>query len=178
MIGYCTVTDVEVRFTKKEISQLTAQDSTTHQTGIERMVSAIEGAEAEINFWLSKCFVLPIVAPFPLIIREWAILISRYKLYTQIRLVRGAAGVEDHQSRRDYTDSLTALKGVCAMQLVRPDGSLLTKFSDGPNFSVAERHGLPCGCDSGCVCEGGCGHKGCGSRLYELSNQYRAYPTH
>lgn len=149
-IGYCTREDIITRFGQKEIVQLTTDSSTDHSIDNVRLDTAIDGAEAEINFWVGQCYALPLDVPAPDIVREWAILMSRYKLYTQIRLKRGEVGQEDHQSRRDYTDSIDALKKVCKAALLYPDGEPVLKPESNAvsGYAVAPREYPSCACNA------------------------------
>lgn len=176
-LGYCTVRDIVTRFGKQEIVGLTIQESEEHDVNEVRLNDAIEGAEAEINYWLGVCYALPILIPVPIIVNEWAVLIARYKLYTQIRLSTGA-GSTDHQSRRDYEDCVTQMKAVCKTVLTYPDGKLVTRIGAeniGPQFSVAGRTQYPCSGLHGC---------GCGNCRTQYADQPRAggtdryLPTH
>lgn len=158
---YCEKSDLEARFGKREIFQLSHRGSETNPHGTDedanaRLAATIEDATAEMNGYLSKCYDLAVLKAvydadkkIPRLVALCAD-ITRYRLYDTLT-------DEDHEAARRYKNAIEALKTICGETLYDSEDVVIVKGSSSSSILVEERCRLmpdQC-CAGGSCCDDG-----------------------
>ncbi|MCG9624638.1 DUF1320 domain-containing protein [Vibrio mediterranei] len=101
---YCTVTQLQERFSKQELIALTDKDGSTGAMVVVVAEQAITDASATIDGYLGGRYALPLSA-VPTILERICCDLARYYLYDD------ALG-EEHQATKRYKDGIDYLKQV------------------------------------------------------------------
>ena len=106
-MSYATPTDMEARFSNRDLVQLSNEDPTATTVNTAVLTTALADASAQIDTYLDARFALPLADP-PAVLTQIAVDIAMYKLQT-LRPLADLAG-----ARQRYDDAIAALQKIAA----------------------------------------------------------------
>ena len=137
-MDYATLTDLADRYTERDLRLITDPDA--QDIHAARAGQALADAHAEIDAWLDRRYVLPLVnlagelLAVPVVLVRAACDVAIYRLQT----LRPADDIAD--ARRRYEDVLRLLKAISTGEVSIPGARLRDDVADSP---ASQSAGLP-----------------------------------